>query len=156
MLFWSFHVHKRHAGLDDTSDQGVSWVNIWRSRSPWGSSWWLSAEAVSLLVITWPFSHVEMSVTWTKPPFPPIWNNYAFASSGRKPLELGTEKLSDLTQSFACARLQGYRHGCVGFLVSELLERVPLAHLSTLAYCCMTWLIHIIVEVISRNKKVAK
>lgn len=91
MLVWSFPVRKRHAGLDDTSDRGVSWVNTWRSGSPWGCLWCLSAGAVSLLVITWPFSHVEMSVTWTKLPFPPIWNKYAFASSGRKPLVLVTE-----------------------------------------------------------------
>lgn len=63
-----------------------------RNRSPWDSPGWLSTEAVSLLLIIWLFfPHVKMSVTGTNLPFPPIWNNYDFASSGWNPLVLNTE-----------------------------------------------------------------
>lgn len=159
MLVWNFPVRKRHAGLGDTADRGVSWVNTWRSRSPWGSPWWLSAEAVSLLVITWPFSCVKMTVTWTELPFPPVRSNYGFASPGRKPC-VGHGQQSDLAQSFADARSQWYVgwHVCVGFLDADYWKACHCCWHVTWPFAIASWLdlsMYFVVEAISRNKKVA-
>lgn len=144
-----------------TPGRRVSWVSMWKSRSSWGCLRWLGAEAVPLLVIMWPFSHVEMSVSLTKLSFLPVWNHDAFASGGRKTLVLGTEIRRALS-----SHLHMPSHGAVSMRVSVLgswwSDHCKLRH------CCwciawtltiVAWLglaMHIVMELISRNKEVAK